>query len=519
MTPWFRRMPYAQWWALSVSVAALTLFYWVAVFHHADALQEWLGAGGMRSAGNEAPLYDVLKARRNWIFFSFTPLAIRIGVIAAPICMLRILVTRCDEETYALAILFGAVVQYVKFKEGADVHIFWPHYFAPYFALAVAQLAATFGSIAGWAVRPFSAVRAPAVAAAVGLVVGLAPVTAMAHDGVASLWVWRRTGGRYDDNGNNIWSHVDTTQVIQDIVMPRTTRGMSLDIHPGFEWYWDHIWKWQGNSNAVSAPVASGSSVATHPFWMGRTTRMFSDETRKIAATSHVRIYGATWVVDQREPPEPLDAYSMNEHEPNVLQWIFTNGTEPVRSPGVRPDPWLTWEWRVHLGQTAPPPTGAPATPEQTRIAHNAAVFAGDDAAAARYRQLLEAQLDRSVATDFDRGVDLIGVRVTGGVEPRVETWFLCTGPMGDASFNVRSTMERQGRFSVIPPDPTDREMARGPVLPSKLWRKGMIYETFAVMNHRIGVERYWGYWANRDPTPPPRRADGKVETTLVTVP
>jgi hypothetical protein len=519
MTPWFRRLPYATWWALSVSVAAVTLFFWVALFHHADALQDWLGAGGMRSMGSELPLHEVLKARKDWLYFSFTPLAIRLGVIAAPVCLLRIFVTRFDEETYALAILGGAIVQYVKFKEGADVHIFWPHYFAPYFALALAQLAATVGALAGWAARWFAAARASAVATAVGLVVGLAPVTAMAHDGVASLWVWRRTGGRYDDNGNNLWSHTETLEVIQDVVMPKTTRGMVLDVHPSVEWYWDHLWKWQGNGNQVGMPVASSKVVGTHPFWLGRSTRLSSDEAKKIAAATHVRIYGPTWVVDQREAPAPLEAFSMNERQPNPIEWLFVSGTEPMRTPGKTPDPWLTWEWRVHVGQAAPLPTGAPATLDEMRIAHNAAIFVGDVAGAARWKEQIEAHLDKSVVARFDHGVNLIGSRATHGVEPRIETWFECTGPMGDASFNVHSTIESQGRFSLIPPDKADREMARGPVIPTRLWQRGMIYETHAILNHRIGVERYLGYWAARDGLAPPRRVDGEESTTLITVP
>jgi hypothetical protein len=170
------------------------------------------------------------------------------------------------------------------------------------------------------------------------------------------------------------------------------------------------------------------------------------------------------------------------------------------------------------VGQDAAVPAGEPRTLDEMRIAHNAAVFAGDAAAAARWRQRIEASLDRTEATRFDHGVNLLGVRMTGGVEPRVESWFECTDPMGDAMFNVRSTIVEKGRFSLIPPDTVDREMARGPVIPTKLWKKGMIYETHAVLNHRIGVERYWGYWTSRDGSPAPHRAGGGNETTLAKV-
>jgi hypothetical protein len=519
MTPRIRTFSYARWWALSVTLVALSLFGWIALFQHADCLKDWLSSGSLRSSGNEAPLRDVLHARKAWLYFSFTPLAIRIGEYAAPVCLLRLLVTRRDEETYSLSILLGAVVQYVKFKEGADVHIFWSHYFAPYFALALAQLSGAVGSIVGWIVARFSDTRASRVAVITGMVTGLAPVLAMTHDGVACLWVWRRTGGRYDDNGNDIRSDVDTLQVIQDFIMPRTPRGVRLDVHPGYGFYWHHIWKFQGGGEVVPAPVAGSNAVATHPFWVARSDRIYSSEALKLTATTHVRVFGVTWVVDQREPPAPVDVYSMNDREPNPFEWLFLGGTERMYKLGSTPDPWLTWELRDAVGQQAPFPSGEPKTLDEVRIAHNAAVSRGDSGGAARWRKALEGALDRTVATPFDRAVNLLGVRVIGGVEPRVESYFECTGPLGDAAFNVRSTVEKRETFSLIPPDPVDREMVQGPWLPTKLWKVGMIYETHAVLNHRIGVERYWGYWAPRDSTPYPRRVDGQPQTTLVTVP
>ena len=90
---------------------------------------------------------------------------------------------------------------------------------------------------------------------------------------------------------------------------------------------------------------------------------------------------------------------------------------------------------------------------------------------------------------------------------------------MSEASFNVRSTMEERAPFSLIDPDPTDREMAFPPSLPTKLWRPGFLYVTRVVQNHRIGLERYWGAWQSRDGAAPPRRSDGKPETTVAEVP
>jgi hypothetical protein len=520
LTPSFDVRPYVRWWALSVAVFFVTLFGWIALFYRADAIRDWLGSAIARGGAESMPLRATLAARKAWIYFSFTPLAIKIGIAAAPLCVLRLFVTRTDEETYAPSILFAAVVQYVKFKGGADVHIFWPHYFAPYFALATAELAHAIGACAAFVVRRFAPSRSRVVAAATGLAIGLMPSLAMAHDGVNSLWVWRRTGGRYNDNGSIIESRVDFLSVMEQVVLPQTKPGMTVDVHPSLGWYWDHIWKLHGNANTSLRPLAgAGAAVAAHPFWLARPRGLGGDEEQKIAAAAHVRVYGDAWVVDQREPPAPLDAYSLNEREPNIFEWLVYGGTEPMRSVGHSPDPWLTWEWRTHLGQDAPLPMGQPTTLDEVRIAHNVAIARGDAAGAAGLQQNIERQLDRSHAAAFNRGVRLLGVRLVEGVEPRVESWFECIGLMTEATFNVRSTVEARGRFSLIPPDPTDREMAFPPPLSTKLWRAGMIYTTSAVLNHRIGRERYWGYWTSRDGKPAPARTDGALETTLVLVP
>ncbi len=525
MTPQFRLEPYARWWTLSFVLVSATLLWWIWLFHHAGQISEWLNAGAQRGGGDAATLRATLDARKTWIDFSFTPLAIAIGKIAAPVCLLRVLVTRWDEETYAVGLLLGAVIQYVNFKQGADVHIFWPHGFAPYFALALAQLAATIGAAVVWIGRWFSRTRAPAVAAVIGLVVGLVPVAAMAHDGVKSLWVWRRTGGRYDENGSFIMSLVDSLYVLRVVVRPQSPAGARVDTHPTVGWGWEYYWSYQGESNSVNTPLAAaGASVENHPFWLSRASGMSSDEMRMIAAQTHVRVYGDSWVVDQRERPALLDAYSLNEREPNAFEWLVYGGTEPMRSIGRSPDPWLTWEWRTHLGQAVAPPLAVPKTLDEIRIAHNVAVANGDEAGAARWHDRIEQALDRSAAANFTQGVRLMGVRVTGGVEPRVESWFELSEtpdnkPLGEVFFAVRSTVEARERFSLIPPSPTDRDMAYPPSLATKLWRRRFIYTTDAVLNHRIGVERYWGAWQSRDGSPAPARTDGQPETTLTTSP
>jgi hypothetical protein len=508
---------YARWWGLSVGIVAGTLLFWLAMFAKADQISQWVMSAMGRAGSEGTKLKDVLESRQYWIDFSFTPLAIKLGKLAAPVCLLRLLVTRNDEESYSLSLLFGATVQYVAFKQGADIHIFWSIYFAPYYALALAQLVHTFAASAGFLVGRLAPAARNATVAWLTLVIGLLPPLAMAHDGIESLWVWRRTGGRYDDSGSLIRNSIDMLSVVEQVIMPQTKRGSTIDTNGSAGWGWEHQWKWQGPNNDVGLPQSGNRNA--HPFWIGRGSGMMADVQRKVVAAGHVRIYDDTWIVDQREPAGPVDAYAVEEREPSVLEWLFIDGTEPMRHASAQPDPWLTWEYRTHLDQSAFEPTATPVTLDQMRIAHNVALSKNDAATAERWREQIEAQIDRTVVVKFDKWVRLIGVRLTFGVQPRLESWFEVTdAPSGDVQWNVSSSIIAQGKHSLIPADKTDRAMAFPPSLPTKLWKTGYIYRTTVVLNHRIGVERYVGGWASRDGASPPQRIDHKPDTTLVTL-
>jgi hypothetical protein len=519
-TPPYDEQTYARWWALSVTVVVGSLALWIALFYKADRIGDWLASGDVRG-GDGTPLKVVLEARKNWIDFSFTPLAIAVGKGAVPILLVRLLVLRRDEELYALSALFGAVVEYVVFKRGADVHIFWPHQFAEYYALAMAQLAATTCAVARLVARAFTTpARSNAVGAWSALVLGLAPSVAMTPDAMRALLVWRRTGGRYDDKGAPIRSDVDLLFVVENVIVPHEPPHATIDVSSSTGWGWEHLWGFGGTARAAPDPETLQPVPSTHPFWVGRASSMSSADQVRVATKAHVQSYGDIWVVDQRTGPGPLDAWPLVEREPNPFEWLVLGGWEPVRAIGRTPDPLRTWEWRVHLGQPSTTPPYAGSDPAESlddlRIRQNAATYAGAIDRAALLRNQIEAALDRSIATDFERGLRLMGVRVTSGVDPVMEVWWAASGPMpADEAFYVRSSIEARARLSVMPADTTDREMNPVLSIPTKLWHDGFIYRIVVVLNHRIGRERYWGAWAGGGA---PRRLDGRPETTLATI-
>jgi len=430
--------------------------------------------------------------------------------------VLRLVVFRRDAEVYALSALCGAVVEYVAFKRGGDVHIFWPHPFALYYALAMAQLTATLGALLAFAARAkWPAPQASRVAGFATLALGLAPSLAMTPDAVRSLLLWRRTGGRYDDNGALIRSDGDLLVVMRNVIGAKKRPGWALDYGAGGGFGWEHAWAWDGDAYRVGDPHANDPPNSTHPFWIARASALGSGEQLRIAAATHVRAYGDIWVVDQREPAAPIDAMTFSEREPHLIEWLAYGGWEPVRDVGPI-DPLHTWEWRAHLGQAARAPEGGnPKTLEEARVLHNAAVALGASGRADALRSSIEAQLDHRPATAFEQGVRLMGVRVTDGVQPRLELWFSAAGPLpGDSAFHVRSTITAKAPLSLVPIDDWDREMAFPTSIPTKLWRAGFIYKQEVVLNHRIGVERYWGAFAGG-----PRRLDGQPDTTLAVIP
>jgi hypothetical protein len=512
---------YARWWATSAVIATCSALLWIGLFYKADKIGDWLGSGEMRAGGQDVPLRAALDARKDWLDFSFTPFAIGLGKLMAPLCLVRAIALRNDCEFYSLAVLFGATVQYVVFKRGADVHIFWPHYFAAYFALALGQLTATTGLL----VRKASELFSPVMSRWSGwltLALAVTPALLMAPDAVRSLSIWRRTCGKYDDHGSPLRTEIDMLYVVKNVVAPRTPIGATVYQHPTIPVSWEHHWAAMRVPHQSAMPEVSSSDAARHPIWFARPSALGTDEQLRIAASAHVEAYGDAWVVDQRMGPGPIDAWKVAEREPNLLEWLMYGGWEPMRSIDPAPDPLATWEWRIHFGQQAIAPTAqGRASLDDLRILHNFAVSKGDSDRAAELQKQILTRLDDTVTANFDQGVRLIGVRLTDGVRPCLEAWFEASGPTaGRAAFTVRSLVEAPERLSLIPADSTERDMGvLPPRISTKLWRPGFLYKIDVVLNHRIGRERYWGYWASQDGAPAPARIDGKAPVVLTTLP
>ena len=501
-----RDRPAARYWAFMCVAMAAALVGEIAAIAASTRISDVLTSYLVRSAGVDTPLRAVLEARRYRIELMFTGLAIGLGKLGVPVIVWRAWRHRSHLELLPLPLLFCAVVQYLVFKQGADTHIFWPHYFASYFALAVGALVASTGDLARWGA---GRLRGPAGERlgrrAVWIAAGVValPVLFVLKDGLSLVRLARETGGRFAEV--HLDTDLDKTAVLRWFLarMPPTA---GVAYHAGIHDGWALQWELRPRLSAGNQPVGAGVSPATRVYILD--TRLASGaEIREAASRYHVHAVGHLWVFDRMEAPAPLDGYALDEREPSLWQKIWLGPTEPIRS--VRWDPWVTWEGRSMLGQPATEPAAPPITTEQIRIAHNAALHRGDAAAAARYRQELASRFNRHVTAAYDGGTALLGEIQRLGARRSLTMFFLAGRFPGDARFSVHARVLSPPRFSTLPADPDDLEIAGPPGWPTSWWRPGEIYSLEAVYRKRPGTEVLTGSWV---PGPVRRDAAGPVE-------
>ena len=513
----------ARYWGLMVGVALASLLFFGSLLVESKRIQDLLSMYAARSAGNQLPISLVLKARHVWIHMMFPGLAILLGKLALPVIVARVVAgaarRRVDLELFPIFILLTAGFQYLHFKQGADVHIFWPQYFALYFALAMGALTASLREALVWArtrrpawqpaARQLVERHTPWIAA--GLVA--LPLLFVLRDGASMIRLSQESGGRFVST--QIKSDIDRTEAVRWWIQ-RLTPTERVGFHPAITpIHWSLMWTLRPRM------IIPGQRVGAR----GAEPRAYTMDSRyadtgdlqEAARNFHVEAIGNFWFIDRSKPAAPVTGYSFDERDPGPIDWFLRGGTEPVRT--VRPDPWVTWEWRTLLGQAAPPVAGTPATLEQLRVAHNIAVTAGQAPEAARWRGQLQGQLNLKTTTKFTDGTELLGARLGTGAEHAITLYFL-TGPGGipaRAKFLVRAEVVAPPRLSTLPRDPDVIEVDQPPSVPTDLWRPGQIYSIKLTYRKRPGTERFFGQFVSlRGPGAP--AVAGPTPTVEITV-
>jgi len=486
--PPFRLERVASFWAFGVVLVSGLAAYHLFEFVRLEHVSELLRQGEFRSNGSTLPLSDVLHQRRYWLTLAFTPLAIVIGKLALPVLVARLVLERRGLELLPLAVLATASAQYVVFKEGADIHFFWPQYFALYFAYAVAALVATLDRAIAWTAGHLPAARRD-LSSWLGAALGLSSVLAIVPDGLVALVYARQTGGRFNEKGLIIHSDFDKAAALAAIApsLPEgTVFGLASSMKPS---YWMD-WVLRREVRYVGLPRLGSSGVTAYAMDARFDTR---GALESLAREFPVRAIGPFLVADTRALAAPILGYGLVERKLPAFERFFVATSHPVYD--VVPDPFWTWELREHLGQQPnPPPTGTPASNEELRVAHNFALRSGDTAGAARYEGQLLTGVDRRAARSYAGGVELLGVRVESAASPRVTLYFRTSAQLPtDVEFRVSSTVTAARRYSLVPKDELVWDVGMPFAIRTSLWRPGFIYSSITELTRRPGSEQYDG--------------------------
>ncbi len=472
-------------------LALLTVGLQVAWFAWLGQLAEFLRAGSSRSAGAEESISKVLASRRYWIELSFTWPAVLLGKLMLPVLLARVLFLRRSLEWCVPALLGAAVFHYLVFKNGADVHVFWSHYFAPYYALSLGALAETLRQLADWqggrvGVRIFGAPSGTRSQIA-ALVLGLLPSGFIARDGVAALVYARLTGGRFDQHGLLIHSDKDKV-AFMDWLSARVPEGSGAQLHPSMK---PSFWmSWSLGRPLRPGPAPSQPSRGPDRFYLLDARFAERAELLGLAASFRADVVGPFWAFDRGRPPGSLHGFALRQRAATGWERYWRAGLHDIYS--VEPSALHTWELREHLGQPNPPPGGAPARDfEDQRILHNLAVAQGEAGLATSRLAALLRGADQNPATDYADGTQLLGVLRE---RRTLRMLFRASGPAAHAQkFRVFSRVRLALSWSLVPRDSQPREVGLQSPMPRTLWKEGYLYSLTFELLERPGSEELYG--------------------------
>ncbi len=501
---WYGRIDdrmYAKWFAFATTMAVGTVVLYLGLFAKADKLGDLMGSYHLRTSGSEATLADTLSQRRQlWLATMLTPFSYAAIGAGVPLAALRLV--RRPLEIFPIAWCMAASFQYFVFKQGADIHIFWPQYYAPTAALAAGTLTATLlggrEALMGLVgritheprlLRTFGAVTATALGLALGI-----PLALLARIGVPSLVQSRKTAGRFDQGGHYISTDADMADFAQWAVSNVATAGSTVQVLERYDY------NFSSEYGGDRPYVRVNSLSAAKPEDPQRIALVDArnqpvKELASIAKQFTVQAVGPLWRVDRAQKGPSLVALRYEEREPNPWEWMFVSGTDLVRKISRQEDPFRTWELRDALGLEAPAPGGTAAAVDELRIAHNVAVRDQNRTRAAELEARLAGMVGRPLGIAFTDGIELQGVDVHYG-PAIVVTLFWAT----DGSFKPED-VGFQLKCKIVAPPPLwktsidyfEKDMAPVPVIRPAIWKPGYLYTQRFVALHRIGREECRG--------------------------
>jgi hypothetical protein len=499
-----------RWLALAISAAAGTIALYTLLVVHAGQLDDVLYGASLRSAGHQGTLHAFFNRYRMMRLGWMIPGAgFAVLAVALPVAVRR--ARARPGEIVLLGWTVMATFQYVVFRQGADVHVFWPHYFGPCVALALGTLAS--------ALLPLRVdVRARRVQlVALATLVGV-PLLLLARVAGPVLDQSRLTQGRFDEHELFIESGAAAaefaawaTRGAPASALVRCTRlcGKNVEYATGLAQM-----EAPGDGKLDLSPRATADRDRLMLVDARYTP---ADQLRTLARTFDVHAAGPLLRVDAAVAGDGIRAATYTERQPAGLERLLVTDHDLVRAIDARPDPWATWAWADALGTPLPPaPDGEPSGLEQLSVAYGLARLSGDDARATALRARAIATLDDARETAFTDDVRLLGTSVERG-PATVVTLLWEAGPAfeppPESSFVVRCRIVEPPPLWAAPVDPLEKEMAPPMTIKPALWRAGRLYVQRFPLLHRPGQELCRGYFVPSRPRPLRGRFDVELFT------
>ncbi|NUO54620.1 MAG: hypothetical protein HOV80_37750 [Polyangiaceae bacterium] len=469
-------------WALLASIAVLSGGFYLLMFTRYGAMADLMASYELRRGAEEISVHDLIEGRSTWdewmLTRAFAPLMLA-GTIATGV---RAWAERRVEALAPALVLAMAVFQYVVFRQGAWIHVFWPHTFALALALASGALVATVAPrIARLAARSPRLLRR---GHAITLALCVAASLFVLRDAL-DLLVWaRRTGGRFDERGLPIATDAAAIALLR-VLDRELVADARVGLHESMAPTWAHTWALGGRIVDHDAELPR-SADADQDVVIADLRRMKPGSVGRLLRCCTVRLVDHYAVVTPGRGP--LTGETLAEREPTFGERIFGAAFEPVRT--LRPSPFPAWLIADHFGGTTPPLDREPETIEELAIAHDAAFASQNVAGAEPYRLSIGTRLEGPEVV-FEQGGRLLGAAVTRGASPRVVLVIAADGPAPDGWELAARARVVEGPALSLARQPHDatRDLGLSWTVPPSRWKHGYLYTASFDLLPRPGVE------------------------------
>jgi hypothetical protein len=502
----FDERMHAQWFAYSVLAILGTVLLYLALFGKADRLGDFMFAYHRRTFGSDTPFGEtVMNPRRLfWASELLTPFSYATLAAGIPLACARLL--RRPLEIFPVAFFIAATFQYMVFKQAADTHVFWSHYYGPTAALAAGTLAATGLAAAEALHRGLSRTRlSPSalrrihagVHAALGFLAALS-LLLMGRMAVAQMVQGRKTADRLDQRGAYIATESDGPDfarwAMHDVVSEKSV----VQIFDHFDF---------NNSTAYAIARPHTAVAAITPAKQDDPQRVALVDARAtptrdlvpIALHFGVEAVGPFWRVDRATEGPSFTALRYTEKQPGIVEWMFVTGTDLVRRIEPEEDVYASWEWKDALGLPNAPPERPPRTPDELRIAHNVAVSMGNWGRARQLADELAEHMGRKLDIPYSGGVRLRGIDTERG-SATVTTLYWETDASFqevDAVYKIKCKVTKAAWLWLSQIDTAELDLAPAPAMRPALWKPRYLYAQRFVATPRIGRDECRGSFSS----------------------